>query len=58
MDFRSIKEKSGMTQKEIAVYLNIPLPTIEAWCRGTRTPPEYVINLIEYKLKKEGIINE
>lgn len=58
MNFNDIKNKSGMTQKQISEYLKIPLPTIEAWCRGTRTPPEYIINLIEYKLKKEGIINE
>ena len=55
-NFKEIKEKSGMTQKQISKYLKIPLPTIEAWCRGTRKPPEYLIELIQYKMRKEGLI--
>lgn len=58
MNFKDIKNKSGMTQKELAVYLNIPLRTIENWCSNKNQPPKYILNLIEYKLKKEGIINE
>lgn len=58
MKFNEIKKATGFTQKELAVYLDIPLRTIENWCSNKNQPPEYVIDLIEYKLKKEGILNE
>lgn len=48
--------ETGMTQKEFSEYLSIPLRTIENWLTGKRVPPEYLIELIEYKLKKERLI--
>ena len=48
--------ETGMTQKEFSEYLAIPLRTIENWLTGKRVPPEYLIELIEYKLKKERLI--
>lgn len=48
--------ETGMTQKEFSEYLEIPLRTIENWLTGKRVPPEYLIELIEYKLKKERLI--
>lgn len=54
MDLKKIREKTGMTQKEFGEYLDIPQRTIENWEGGKRTPPEYVINLINYKVNKEA----
>lgn len=48
--------ETGMTQKEFSEYLAIPLRTIENWLTGKRVPPEYLIELIEYKLEKERLI--
>lgn len=31
----------------------IPQRTIQSWELGDRTPPEWVLNLIEYRLKRE-----
>ena len=42
-----------MTQKEFAEYFNIPVRTIQDWEAGRRTPPVYVVELIEYKIEKE-----
>lgn len=42
-----------MTQRAFAKYLNIPIKTIESWDAGTREPSDYVVELIEYKLRKE-----
>lgn len=39
--------KLGMTQKEFAAYMGIPLSTIRHWEIGYRTPPDYVISLIK-----------
>lgn len=55
---RDIVRDSHMTQKAFAEHLNIPLRTVEAWCRGIRKCPEYVQELIVYKLTNEGILKE
>lgn len=53
---RNIVDISGMSQAKFAQYFGIPKRTIEDWCSGKHLPPEYVVNLIRYKLVKEGII--
>jgi DNA-binding transcriptional regulator YiaG len=45
-----------MTQKEFSEYFNIPKRTVENWEENTNKCNDYIINLIEYKLKNEGII--
>lgn len=54
---RDIVRDSRMSQRNFAEYLNIPLRTVENWCTGARKCPEYVIELIQYKLENEGIIS-
>ena len=44
-----------MTQREFAEYFNIPKRTIENWEGEKRTPPPYVVELIEYKIRKEKL---
>ena len=61
-DIKALLAASGMTQKAFADYLNVPLRTIESWAspsdRNRRKCPEYVAELIEYKMLKEGIIQK
>lgn len=53
--FKQTRLKTGMTQKETAEWLDIPLRTWENWERGISKPPKYVEKLIIDKLlKKEG----
>lgn len=52
---RKLRLATGMTQKQFAGYFNIPLRTIENWETNKRNPPEYVVELIKYKLKMEGL---
>lgn len=57
-DFMTIKElrkASNMTQAEFAEYFNISVRTIEAW-ESRREAPEYLVKLMEYKLRKENKI--
>lgn len=57
--YNSIKElrtASGMTQQAFSEYLHIPKRSIVNWETGQRNAPEYLIELIEYKLRKEGLI--
>lgn len=58
MTIRELIAAAGMTQKAFGEYMNIPKRTVENWCRGVNECPEYVTDLIAYKLKKEGLIRD
>ena len=46
------------SQREFAQEYDIPLRTVEAWCRGLRTPPDYVLSLLRTaEEKKKGTHN-
>ena len=41
-DVKGICEEAGLTQRDLAERFFIPRRTVEDWCRGVRTPPDYV----------------
>lgn len=44
---------TGMKREDFANYLHIPLGTVRDWEQGKRKMPEYVYELIEYKVSRE-----
>lgn len=56
MNIKELRKAVNMTQKAFSEYLNIPKRTIEDWENDRRTPPCYVVELIEYKLKNEKLL--
>lgn len=56
MTIKELRLSTRMTQREFAGYFNIPLRTIENWETGKRNPPEYVVELIRYRLEKEDLL--
>lgn len=56
MTIADIKASSGFTQRQLSDHLGIPLRTIEDWLSGKRSCPPYVLSLIEFRLRSEGII--
>ena len=56
MMIKELRTASGMTQQAFSDYFKIPKRTIEDWENARRKAPDYLIELIEYKLKNEGII--
>jgi DNA-binding transcriptional regulator YiaG len=54
--FKEMRIRSGMTQAEFSEYFEIPKRTIENWESETNKCPDYLRNLMEYKLRKENII--
>lgn len=40
----------GMSQRQAAEIIGMPLRTLEAWVGGKRTPPEWVERLVIEKL--------
>lgn len=55
MKVKKLRKASGMTQAEFAEYFTISVRTIEAW-ESRREAPEYLVKLMEYKLRKENKI--
>lgn len=56
MTFKEIRQASGMNLTQFSEYFEIPYRTIQHWEHGTRQCPEYLLKLMQYKLKKEGIV--
>ena len=56
MTIKELRTACSMTQKAFAEYFHISKRSIESWEGGTRNVPEYLIELMEYKLRKEGLI--
>lgn len=56
MNFKKLRQASGMNQSEFARYFHIPLRTVQNWEAGTRSCPTYLMELMEYKLNNEGMI--
>lgn len=57
MTIREMREAAGMKKKEFAEFFNISPRTVENWEYGRTTPPNYLLELMEYKLIKERKIN-
>ena len=57
MSIKELRTLSGMTQKAFAEYFNIPKRTIENWEGSINKCPEYLLDLMFYKLKNEGLIS-
>lgn len=56
MTIKELRTACGMTIKALSEYLHIPYRTLQDWEREKRTPPDYIIELIEYRLRNEGLI--
>lgn len=58
MNIKELRHLAGWTQREFSEYFGIPHRTIQNWEGGQRHCPEYLLELILYKLEKEGIKKE
>ena len=56
MTFKELRKQSGMNIKQFSEYFQIPYRTVQNWELETRTCPDYLLKLMEYKLQKENII--
>lgn len=56
MTFIELRTLSGLTRSQFSEYFNIPYRTIQDWELGNRKCLQYIIDLMEYKLRKEGFI--
>lgn len=49
-----LRESTGMNRREFAEYFEIPYRTIQEWELGNRRMPEYLLRLMEYKIRIEN----
>ena len=50
---RAIRIETGMNRMAFCNFIGMPLRTLQAWERGEREMPEYVLRLIAYKVRME-----
>lgn len=55
MNIREMRTRLGDTQIEFAARYNIPFRTVQNWEAGVRKPPEYVISLLEGRIRADLI---
>lgn len=53
MNIREMRTLLGDTQGEFATRYNIPFRTVQNWEAGVRTPPEYMISLLENRIRAD-----
>lgn len=56
MDIREMRTRLGDTQSEFASRYNIPFRTVQNWETGLRKPPEYIMALLENRIR-EDLVN-
>lgn len=54
MTFKELRIASGMSQRLFAEYFGIPKRTVENWEAGVNKCPDYLLNLMKYKLDNEN----
>lgn len=50
-----VRKNTGMNRREFAEYFGIPYRTLQDWELGNRHMPEYLYQLIVYKVEKENL---
>ena len=56
MTFKELRTSTGMNIKEFSEYFNIPYRTMQNWESERRQCPEYLLELMQYKLLNENKI--
>lgn len=55
MDIREMRTNLGITQSEFAARYGIPFRTVQNWETGLRMPPQYIVSLLEERIKDDLI---
>ena len=56
MTIKEIRAFTGLSQVKFADRYSIPVRTLQDWEAGRRTPPAYVVGLLERAVKMDTII--
>ena len=56
MEIKEVRKALGLSLKKFSERYKIPLRTLENWEGNKNTPPDYVLELLEYKIKNDLVI--
>ncbi len=54
---QELRKSMGMTQREFAKFFDIPLGTVRNWEQNIAASPPYVLKMIEFGVRRDGMIN-
>lgn len=55
---REIRDSTGLSQSKFAAALHIPVRTIQKWEIGGSNCPEYVVELIAYRVEHDPLFKK
>lgn len=55
---KSIRKSTGMNRRQFCEYFEIPYRTVTDWELGHRHAPAYVLRLLEYYIRAEGLMKQ
>lgn len=58
MSIKELREASGMNLTQFSQFFVVPYRTVQDWDSGRRTCPAYLVELMRYKLEREGMLNK
>lgn len=53
MTVKEVRGKTGLSQSKFAEKYHIPAKTIRDWEQGRREPPDYLVELLEFKVRED-----
>lgn len=53
MTIKEIRQLTSLSQPKFCEKYGIPLQTLRKWEQGYRSPPDYVVELLEFKVKSD-----
>lgn len=53
MTIKEIRQSTGMSQAKFCEALGVPTRTLQKWEIGERSCPEYVVELIAYRVQND-----
>lgn len=56
MPIKNLRLSAGMNRKQFSDYFGIPYRTVEDWESHRAKCASYLLELIRYKLEKEGLV--
>lgn len=53
MTIQEIRALTNLSQPQFCEKYHIPLPTLRKWEQGKREPPDYLVELLEFKVRED-----
>ena len=58
MSIKEMRDKTYLSQSKFGQLLDIPTANIARWEQGVSSPPDYLLKLIEYRLRSLGLLRK